>query len=293
MNIQKLKSKGVVFLLALFIVTGPLSVQATEYKPLVIDLPVDSFVETGTTAYVIKKGDTLFGIGRQFNSEAGLIAALNNIKNPNFIKPGQKILVPRMLEITHEVTAGDTILSIASIYGILPQQILLANDIWFPNKLIRGTVLSIPGVTAQVTITNNTANKVSSRHSGNFMYSPTTGVLTSLFGLRNDEYHTGIDLANKQGTPIMAAQSGRVAFVGRKGNYGQTVIIEHGNKFKTLYGHASKILVREGQWVQAREIIALMGNTGRSTGTHLHFEIYEDGKVVDPLKYVYIAGSEY
>ena len=81
--------------------------------------------------------------------------------------------------------------------------------------------------------------------------------------------------------------------MGRKGNYGQTVIIEHGNGFKTLYGHASKILVREGQWVQARGNIALMGNTGRSTGSHLHFEIYEDGKVVDPLKYVYTTGNEY
>jgi len=293
MNIQKLKSKGIVVLLSLFILAGPLSVQATEYKPLILDLPVGSLNETGTTPYVIIKGDTLFSIGRRFNSEAGLIAALNNIKNPNFIKPGQKILVPRIMEIPHEVAVGDTIWSIASIYGILPQQILLANDIWAPNKLVRGTVLSIPGVTAQVTITSNIANKVSSRDFRNFMYSPATGVLTSLFGPRRGEYHTGIDVANKVGTPIIAAQSGRVVFVGRKGNYGQTVIIEHGNGFKTLYGHASKILVREGQWVQARGNIALMGNTGRSTGSHLHFEIYEDGKVVDPLKYVYTTGNEY
>jgi len=291
MKSQKLKKKGTIFLLVLCFLIVALKAEAAEYKPLILDLPASSNNEVGTTTYVIRKGDTLFSIGRKFNSDAGLIAALNDIKNPNIIKPGQKILIPRILEVTHKVAAGETIWSIASLYGIMPQQILLANDVWFPNKLVSGTFLDIP-VTAQVTITSS-ANKISSRDYRNFMYTPTSGVLTSIFGPRDGEFHTGIDLANKQGTPIKAAQSGKVVFVGRKGNYGQTVIIDHMNGYKTLYGHNDKILVKTGQWVQGRQTIALMGNTGRSTGPHLHFEIYEDGKVIDPLKYIYVAESEY
>ncbi|MDK2822334.1 MAG: hypothetical protein PWQ67_2270 [Clostridia bacterium] len=293
MNIKKLKLKLtiLVFLLTIFF---NLSVgEATEYKPLVLDLPASSYNESGTTVYIVNKGDTLYSIGRKFNSDAGLIAALNDLKNPNFIVPGQEILVPKIFEVTHEVTAGDTIWDIANIYGILPQQILLANDIWFPNKLIEGTILAIPGVKAHVTITTNTSQNVASRNYRYFMNSPTHGILTSLFGPRHDEFHTGIDFSNKPGTPVKAAQGGKVIFVGWKGNYGKTVIVDHLNGYKTLYGHNSKILVEEGQWVKAKETIALMGNTGRSTGPHLHFEIYEYGKVVNPLKYIYTSNTDY
>lgn len=292
MNRQKLKRKGIVLFVVLCFLMVTLAAEATEYKPLVLDLPADSKNEVGTTPYIIKKGDTLYSIGRKFNSDAGLIAALNDIKNPHLIKPDQTIQVPRMLELTHMVTPGETILSIAGVYGILPQQIIFANDIWFPNKLAQGTILDIP-ITAQVTIAANPSNKIASREQQNFMYTPTIGVLTSVFGKRDREFHTGIDLAAKTGTSIKAAQGGKVIFVGRKGNYGQTVIIDHMNGYNTLYGHNSKILVKVGQWVQARQNIALMGNTGRSTGPHLHFEVYKNNKVVDPLKYVYVAGDEY
>jgi murein DD-endopeptidase MepM/ murein hydrolase activator NlpD len=292
MNRQKFKCKGIIFLLMLgFTFLAVPALEASEYKPLVLDLPVDSKNEIGTIKYIIKKGDTLYSIGRKYNSDASLIAAINDIRNPNLIKVNQEILVPRMLEVTHEVSPGDTILSIASMYGVLPQQIIFANDIWFPNRLVRGTLLDIP-VAAQVTITSNNKNIVS-REYHNFMYTPTTGVLTSVFGKRNNEFHTGIDIANKTGTFVKAAQAGKVTFVGRKGNYGVTIIIDHMNGFKTLYGHNSKILVKNGQWVEARQNIALMGNTGRSTGPHLHFEIYKNNQVVDPLKYVYVAGNEY
>ncbi|MFZ5943954.1 MAG: M23 family metallopeptidase [Bacillota bacterium] len=260
---------------------------ATEYKPLEIDLPAADINEPGTTSYIVQKGDTLYSIGRMFSSEAGLIAAVNDIKNPDMIKPGQKILVPRIYEVSHQVTAGETVRDIAALYGILPQQILFANDVWFPNRLKAGTVLAIPGIKASVTITSNRATTVSARNHTFFMNTPAKGVLTSVFGKRGSEFHTGIDIANDLGTPIKAAQAGKVVFVGRNGNYGRTVIIDHQNGYRTLYGHNSRIMVNMNQWVQAQETIALMGNTGRSTGPHLHFEIYESGKVVNPLKYIY------
>jgi murein DD-endopeptidase MepM/ murein hydrolase activator NlpD len=292
MKVQSLKSKGILFLVLLLLLSIPKAVEAKEYKPLVLDLPANSQNEVGTINYVIKKGDTLYSIGRKYNCDAELIAAINDIKNPNLIKPNQEILVPRIMEVTHEVSANETIWSIASLYGVLPQQIIFANDIWFPNKLVQGTFLDIP-ITAQVTIASNTANKITSREKGNFMNTPAVGVLTSMFGPRKNEFHTGIDLANKQGTAIKAAQAGNVTFVGWKGNYGWTVIIDHLNGYRTLYGHNSKILVQKGQWVQMGQKIALMGNTGRSTGPHLHFEIYENGKVVDPLKYIYLRDNDY
>jgi len=237
--------------------------------------------------YTIKKGDTLFSIGRLFNCDAYLISALNDIDNPDYIKPGEEILVPSIFEVSHEVTAGETIWQIADIYGILPQQILLANDIWYPKQLAIGRVLSIPGVKASVTITSNNSQKVSARDFDLVMEKPTTGVLTSLYGMRHGEFHTGIDISNAIGTPIKAALGGQVIYVGWKGNYGRTVIIDHKNGFKTLYGHNHKTVVNKGQWVQTGDKIALMGNTGRSTGPHLHFEVHRYGKVVDPRRYIY------
>lgn len=258
---------------------------AFEYKPLTLDIPTSSYNEEGTVTYTIGQGDTLFNIGRRFGVDADLIAAINNIKNPNYIMPGQKIQIPKILEVTHQVAPNDTIWSIAQLYGILPQQILLANDIWYPKSLAAGTVLAIPGVKAQVTITSK-ANKISSRYTNNFLKVPTKGVLTSLFGMRGSEFHTGIDFANEPGTPIYAVQGGKVIFVGWKGNYGKTVIIDHLNGYRTLYGHNGKIFVKAGQQVSAADVIALMGNTGRSTGPHLHFEIYKNGQIVNPMGYL-------
>lgn len=261
------------------------SLYAQEYQPLILDIPAVTYYEEGTTEYIVKKGDTLYSIGRVFDIDPGLIAALNDIKNPNLIVAGQKLLVPRFWEASHQVTKGETLWDIAGIYGVSPEQIIMANDIWYPDALPVGTVLSIPGVKAQVTISGNSSLKISSRQN-NFMYLPTEGVLTSLFGRRGNEFHTGIDLANKEGTPIRAVQGGKVIFVGRRGNYGLTVIIDHQNGFKTLYGHNNRILVQKGQYVSGNQIIALMGNTGRSTGPHLHFEIYRQNKIVNPLNYL-------
>lgn len=121
---------------------------------------------------------------------------------------------------------------------------------------------------------------------------PTSGRLTSPFGnrihpvTRARSFHSGIDLANSTGTAILASRNGVVERVGYQGSYGNVVIINHGNGVTTLYAHLSGFNVRVGQNVQQGERIASMGSTGRSTGSHLHFEIRQNGNAVNPLSFI-------
>jgi len=121
---------------------------------------------------------------------------------------------------------------------------------------------------------------------------PTRGWVNSGFGLRISpftgrwEMHEGIDIANNVGTPVVSTADGIVKFVGRYGGYGITLIIVHGYGYSTLYGHLSQVRVRPGQRVKRHQVIALMGNTGRSTGPHLHYEIRINDKPVAPRHYI-------
>jgi murein DD-endopeptidase MepM/ murein hydrolase activator NlpD len=115
---------------------------------------------------------------------------------------------------------------------------------------------------------------------------PCNGVLTSGYGLRWGRIHEGIDIAAPSGTPIWAAAAGTVIYAGWLGGYGNLVVVDHGNGLATAYAHASALLVGVGQSVAQGETIALVGNTGHSTGPHLHFEVRVNGAAVDPLLYL-------
>ena len=112
--------------------------------------------------------------------------------------------------------------------------------------------------------------------------------VSSGFGVRHDplngtqRFHTGIDVAAQEGSPILAAAPGVVRRVGRRGGYGNAVEIDNGNGISTLYGHASTLAVKEGESVKAGDPVAFVGHTGRATGSHLHFEVRKDGKPIDP-----------
>lgn len=114
---------------------------------------------------------------------------------------------------------------------------------------------------------------------------PTQGVLTSEFGSRWGRQHNGIDIGNDVGTEILAADSGRVVYAGWMEGYGNYLTIDHGNGFETAYAHCDELVVSEGDCVMRGEIIAYMGNTGNSTGPHLHFEIKRDGVFQNPMEY--------
>lgn len=119
---------------------------------------------------------------------------------------------------------------------------------------------------------------------------PVSGHITSRFGSREvirDHEHKGLDIATKTGTPIKAVATGKIIHSGTMGGYGNLVIIDHGKGVKTYYGHCSELYVKNGETVKAGQIIASVGSTGNSTGSHLHLEIRLNNEILNPLKYLY------
>lgn len=123
---------------------------------------------------------------------------------------------------------------------------------------------------------------------------PVWGRITSHFGYRLDpfthrpEFHDGVDIRAPWGTPVRATAEGKVIYAGWKAGFGKTVVIRHSYGYRTLYGHMSRIKVRAGRWVKSGEIIGYVGSTGRSTGPHVHYEVWRHSKKENPLKYMYV-----
>ena len=128
---------------------------------------------------------------------------------------------------------------------------------------------------------------------GDFRAPIDSGRITSSFGERKDpfnkrkKFHSGVDILAKIDTPVRAAESGKVIFVGEKGGLGKAIVIDHGNGLRTVYGHLNRYLTAAGMNVVRGEIIAGAGNTGRSTAPHLHFTVMQNGKTVDPMLFTY------
>jgi murein DD-endopeptidase MepM/ murein hydrolase activator NlpD len=120
---------------------------------------------------------------------------------------------------------------------------------------------------------------------GRFLW-PVRGTVTSSFGVRNGIRHAGIDIAAPVGTPVGAAASGKVIYRGRLGGYGKILILDHGDQYTTVYAHLMDWFVKDGQRVKQTEPIATVGKTGRSSGSHLHFEIRHLNKVRNPTFYL-------
>jgi murein DD-endopeptidase MepM/ murein hydrolase activator NlpD len=128
---------------------------------------------------------------------------------------------------------------------------------------------------------------------------PTEGQITSLFGYRFDpiadesgEFHAGVDIANSADTLIYATADGTVRFQGWSHGYGRMILIDHGYGVSTLYGHTSKAVVKAGDRVSRGQVIAYMGTTGRSTGAHLHYEVWRNGRPVNPMAFLKVRSGE-
>jgi murein DD-endopeptidase MepM/ murein hydrolase activator NlpD len=119
------------------------------------------------------------------------------------------------------------------------------------------------------------------------------GWMSSAYGMRTDPFHgkerwhDGVDFAGKRGSPIIAVASGVVTWSAKRSGYGEMVEINHGDGYVTRYGHNEENLVTLGSIVKKGQHIALMGSSGRSTGPHVHFEVYKNGRTVDPASYIH------
>ena len=233
--------------------------------------------------YKVKRGDSLFSIAQKFNTSIDAIITANRLKNAYYLQINRILYVPNTSGIFYTVKRGDNLSRIASKHHSRVNEIADINDLASP-VIRKGERIFIPNASL-----SNWERAVAL---GNIFKSPVKGRLTSRMGFRKDPftgrlaYHPGIDIANRRGTPIYSSQFGRIIYTGYRGGYGKTIMIAHPKGYVTLYGHLSRILVRRGQVVKQRQLIAKMGNTGRSTGPHLHFEIHHGGKLVNPLKMI-------
>ncbi|WP_126428892.1 M23 family metallopeptidase [Brevibacillus marinus] len=248
--------------------------------------------------YTVQAGDTLSEIAYQYGVDLRQLVEENKITNPHFLSIGMKIVISRN-EVVHTVAQGETLEQIAEHYQVDKKKIIARNPLLriLPDNLYIGQVLYVPVPSSEPMLAGNvqlrrqmaqaaSRSAVRARAMAWPLSEPT---ITSGFGMRWGQLHKGIDLWNQQEarTPILAAKDGVVVEAGAvRSGYGYLVILDHGDGLQTYYAHLRKITVRVGQQVKQGEQLGYMGNTGDSTGYHLHFEVRQDDVPVNPLHYL-------
>jgi LysM repeat protein len=265
---------------ALLPATGPLGV--SDGTTVVSE---DSFDQI--SVYVVRSGDTVSQVANMFGVTPDTILSANDMKKGDKLKEGDVLLILPFSGIEHTVAKGQTLQGIANLYKVDVNEILISNDIESGAKLSIGEKLMIPGGTLQST-TSPTPTKSSGGSSGLARGGTSQGSLKNANGYFINPVpsarksrgttgtHKGVDLAAPTGTPIKAAAAGRVSFarIGYNGGFGNLVIIKHPNGTETLYAHQNSIATSVGAQVAQGQVIGYVGNTGRSRGAHLHFEVH-------------------
>ncbi|MBI4040035.1 M23 family metallopeptidase [Candidatus Daviesbacteria bacterium] len=285
--------------------SDPRFAQAYEYNPN--DPILNSLFDTHTQVsqkpraeiitYQVEGGDTLSSIAEKFGISTDTIKWANDLADKDSIKPGQQLKILPVSGIAYTVKSGDTLQSVAKKFSADAQSILdfPFNDIPNDFSLKAGQVLIVPdGVPPEVPAPvrpqpqyvaqgsqGPSGPTYSAPGGANFIW-PTRFVYISQYFAW---YHPGIDMPNPGGPAVVAADGGTVVVAGWPDGYGygNRVVIDHGNGYQSLYAHLSNVYVSAGQVVSRGQTIGQMGSTGRSTGTHLHFEIHYKGIAVNPL----------
>lgn len=255
----------------------------------------------GGQIHVVQPGETLAKIAITHEVTVDGLIAANNLTALETIYPGQMLNIPEagaaarplpaQAAVTHTVGTGETLSEIALRYGVTVHSLSVSNSIDNPARVAVGTVLSIPA--AQITASSvlygsageGVCTDVSLERTGTgyFARPVRSYVVTQLFRTG----HSGIDLAADLGTPIYAADGGTVVYSGwNTTGYGNLVILDHGNGWRTYYAHLNVIYVGCGEWVPRGSVLGEMGSTGNSTGPHLHFEMLRFGTAVNPEGYI-------
>lgn len=241
---------------------------------------------TEVAAYVVQPGDTISGIAQSYGITTSTLLWANDLTAWSYIRPGDELDVPPISGVLHTVKSGDTLGSIAKKYEADTNKILAFNRLADADDLVIGETIIVPEGrkrTAVPTTSYSAPSSSAGSYSGGGWYWPSDWrVITQYYGWR----HSGLDIDGNYNTNNYAAKDGVVTYAGWLGGYGLLVTIDHGGGYETRYGHFSSIGVGVGQRVSGGQYLGKTGTTGRSTGTHLHFEIRVNGRTVNPLSYI-------
>jgi LysM repeat protein len=256
---------------------------------------------TGGRMYTVQYGDTLTKIAINNNVTVDGIVAANGLSSSDSIYAGQTLSLPEegasarpypaQAATTHTVTAGETLSQIAMKYGVTLNTLATANGISNTSMIYVGMVLSIPSAQAgsnsvtYASVGEGLCTGANPERSGTgYFIRPVRGyTITQYF----HPWHPGIDLALPVGEPVYAADGGTVVYAGwNPVGYGNLIVLDHGNGWRTYYAHLSAIDVGCDGWIPRGSIIGEIGSTGNSTGPHLHFEMLRFGIAVDPTGYI-------
>jgi murein DD-endopeptidase MepM/ murein hydrolase activator NlpD len=226
--------------------------------------------------YTVQPGDNLSQIANDFGISANSLIWANNLKDSDYLSPGQELKIPPVSGVIHIVKSGDSVQSIAKKYSASEEKIFEFNGLPKDGSLKLGEEVMVPDGKIQVA-GRSVAYSSSVRFArlpdlGGFLFLPVQGYNWGRIHGRN-----GVDIANLCGTPVYAAAAGSVIAAtesGWNGGAGKYVKIIHNSELDTLYAHLSRVLILPGETVARGQLIGLMGSTGRSTGCHLHFEVH-------------------
>jgi murein DD-endopeptidase MepM/ murein hydrolase activator NlpD len=231
-------------------------------------------------SHLIQSGDNISNLAVKFGLNQDSIISVNKITNTRLLQIGKALKIPNQDGIFHTVKKGENLSFIAEKYKANVEAIKTVNEL-FSDKITPGTELFIPGAKLDW----STLQEIN----GDLFMWPVSGNITSSFGWRRDPFnrgrrqlHNGIDIKSSTGTPVRAAMAGRVSAVGYDNVFGNYVLISHNSGYRTLYGHMSVIRTKTGSYVAQGERIGDVGNTGQSTGSHLHFTVYKNGVATNP-----------
>jgi len=254
------------------------------------DIKTDKKVENSTQElitfqwqkYKVQKGDSVSVIAKKYGVSIGAVIASNNIRNARQLKEGITLKIPNIDGIPYSIKHGDSLSKISASFNVPLDVILDVNDL--KSDVIKaGETIFIPGARMNDLDLRRSLGEL-------FIYPVQSRRLTSGFGMRKDpisgelNFHTGIDLRANTGATVMASMEGVISVINDNWLYGKHIIMSHPNGYKTLYAHLNSVSVKLGDNVAQGRKIGEAGNTGYSTGSHLHFSIYDkNGKLINPL----------
>ena len=248
---------------------------------------------TDVEIYFVQGGDTASGIAENFGISTSTLLWANDLSYWSYIRPGDELKIPPISGVLHTVADGDTVAKVAKKYEADEDKIIAFNKLADPDDLVVGENIMVPEGrkrTAVPTPSYSSGSYASAPSSGSIgsysgggWYWPTDWrVITQYYGWR----HNGLDIDGNYNTNNYAAKAGVVTYAGWLGGYGLYCEIDHGSGITTRYGHFSSIAVGAGQYVDGGQYLGKTGTTGRSTGTHLHFEVRVNNRTRNPLEFI-------